>query len=104
VSVKLGDNTFTCASADPLMCKYLQSSETEGFPIVDSAARSSDTTITITGTGFYTIGYTYKGNYLYIDADMVEITSETEAVLTFNMGVPVTPLISGWQLRPRLGF
>jgi hypothetical protein len=49
-------------------------------------------TITYVGTNFYTTGHTISARYIQIEADSIEVVSETNIVATWNRGVPVSPL------------
>ena len=49
----------------------------------------TDTTIIITGESFYTAGYTVTVSYGGFMASSVVVESETQAIATFDGGVPI---------------
>jgi hypothetical protein len=57
-------------------------------------------TITFTGTGFYTSGYTALSSYSGIDADTVTVVSANEVKAVWNLGVPVQAA----DTKPLLSF
>ena len=61
------------------------------MPNVTSSSVVSNN-ISFTGTNFFTSGYTPFANYAGVNADTVTINSATDAVATFNYGVPYNGL------------
>jgi len=62
-------------------------------------------TIVFTGVNFYDTLYTATAFYNDMAADSVSITSTTEAIATFNKGVPISGEdIGTWNSRPQLIF
>jgi hypothetical protein len=88
VSLKVGENKYTCASEDTTRCQIKQENTEKLWPMISSLVKG-DTTITMTGTNFYTAGYTITASYAEIAASSVVVNSETEAVATFDGGVPI---------------
>jgi hypothetical protein len=90
--LKHGDNTHDCASEDASRCQYTQTNEEKTFPKIESLTKT-DTTLVMTGENFYTVGYTVTASYKNIAASSVVVNSETEAVATFEGGVPIWSVI-----------
>lgn len=88
VKLSLGEVLYECASEDTTKCQYTQDNADTTWPKVLSFAKD-DTTITFTGENFYTAGYDVSASYNEIPATSVVVNSETEAVATFEGGVPI---------------
>lgn len=56
LKVRVGANDFACANTDTTKCNYEQTAA--GFPEVTAVSKADDSTISFTGTGFFTTGYT----------------------------------------------
>lgn len=86
--LKHGENIYDCASADTTKCQFVQVNTEKTFPDIDSLTKT-DTTLVMTGTSFYTVGYTVTASYRGIMATSVVVDSETQATATFEGGVPI---------------
>ena len=105
ISAKLDNVLYECVNPEATECAYTQSSTAESFPVISGATLDSlANTITYTGTNLYSIGYTATARYIGIDADTVVVNEAmTEAVATWNRGVPITSLGDN-TVRPDLLF
>jgi hypothetical protein len=81
--------TYTCANTVTTNCNYKQSSAATTFPVLTSMTKT-DTTMVLTGTSFYTAGYTTRVSYMGIDATSVVVDSATQVTATWTGGVPLT--------------
>jgi hypothetical protein len=86
--LKHGDSVHDCANNDGTKCQYLQTDSEENYPTVESLTKT-DTTLVMTGSNFYTVGYTVTASYNEIMATSVVVDSETQATATFEGGVPI---------------
>ena len=92
ISAKLDGVTYECVNPTATECAYTQSSTAESFPVITATRLDAmANTITYTGTNLYKLGYTASAKFIGIDADGVVVNEAmTEAVATWNRGVPVT--------------
>jgi hypothetical protein len=59
----------------------------------------SASSITFTGSSFPTSGYNNKAKFNGVEADSVTVNSDTTAVATWNLGVPITNTAAVPELR-----
>ncbi len=59
----------------------------------------SASSITFTGLSFPTSGYNSKAKFNGVEADSVTVSSETTAIATWNLGVPITNSAAVPELR-----
>ena len=59
----------------------------------------SASSITYTGSNFPLSGYNAKAKFSGVEADSVIVSSETTAVATWNLGVPITNTATIPELR-----
>jgi hypothetical protein len=57
---------------------------------MESLAKGSDTTMVITGNGFFTSGYTVTASFLGVNATTTVVDSATQVTATWTGGVPLT--------------
>ena len=99
ITVKVGSTSYTCANSDTTQCQYTTGSS---MPSVSAASIVSNY-ISLTGTNFITSsGFTPKARFAGVYADSVTINSATDAVATFNNGVPYQGSTS--PVKPELYF
>ena len=98
LQLKVGSSIYPCQGQNG-ECNFKTS---DSLITVNSLAKLTSDTVTITGTGFSGLsGFSPKFRFVSIFADSVTVTSDTEAVATFNKGVPLTlstPLQRGFLL------
>lgn len=97
VTVKLGSTSYQCVNSDTTQCQY---STSASMPAVSAASIVSGQYISLTGTNFFTSGYTAKVRYAGVYADSVSIDSATGVVASFTKGVP----FQGIAVKPELSF
>ena len=68
------------------------------MPSLTSATLSADS-ITFSGSNFLTDGYNTKAIFNGVLADSVTVSSPTDAIATWNLGVPITKNTSVPELR-----
>lgn len=49
----------------------------------------SGNSLVVTGTSFFSVGYTVTGSYMEAPATSVTVDSETQVTITFEGGVPI---------------
>jgi hypothetical protein len=86
LKVRVGADDHACANSNTAKCSYEQ--KAAGFPAVSAVAKSDASTVTFTGTDFFTSGYDGKASFGGHEATSVTITSATSAAATFAKGVP----------------
>lgn len=79
----------SCANTDAVQCQYKQLASGT-FPQVTSVTKLSNSQLKIVGTNFFTSGFNASATFLGVDASSVVINSNTEALVNFDKGVPVT--------------
>ena len=68
------------------------------MPVLTSSSIVSNT-IVFTGTGFFTSAYNPKAVFNGIQADSLVVSSTTNAVATWNLGVPLISISTAPELR-----
>jgi hypothetical protein len=105
VKLKNGDAVIECATEDKTKCMYQQTDPEDTFPKLISLS-STDTDLIMTGTGFYSVGYTASVTWMGFEASSVAIDSAEQVTATFDGGLPIVTKVdqSFKTERPSLYF
>jgi hypothetical protein len=87
LKVKVGSTEFACANTDTSKCNYGQSA-TGSFPAISAVSKADESSISFTGTGFFTAGYAAKASFGGHEATSVVVNDATSVTATFAGGVP----------------